>query len=479
MTASSVICFKTGYSFISIPVQLGHGKEDKEGEVRQCEVGPIPSFAVHGTVSLQPWEAEEVQVLSLAKRPEEGEALKIPTGQDFSLSAILEENLGTKVVVCLEEGQGLHSRTCNIEGKVKWIQPRRDSDHQTTRLACIEDAVGKIKVDKMVDCSKLVRVERSILVDQGDDKSGSLVVRYIRTGPTLAPMATLSFLTKGLTWAPSYSILLDKVKKTLKLDGQACLLCDLPFFNGEPVGSISLVVGQQKVELETLCDPLASGKGAMAFIQQAMILQGQNKHMAPGAPPPPPPSRSQYFMMNSKKSSGYGSRPMARRGSFASLEDLEDFNQSVEGIKLGETVEDFFHYQLESVPLKFDQPLSMPFLKQQGGVKYEDIYYLDLDKKVQVATSEEDEKSSVEVMHAITFKNPTGQPLTTAPVSVLAREEGDEGQGKFLVQAMMKFTAPEKPVTVEITRSFEVKVRLGRNLTQPTTSSCILNAMFY
>merc|ERR1719186_1415607 len=148
---------------------------------------------------------------------------------------------------------------------------------------------------------------------------------------------------------------------------------------------------------------------------------------------------------------------MARRGSFASLEDLEDFNQSVEGIKLGETVEDFFHYQLESVPLKFDQPLSMPFLKQQGGVKYEDIYYLDLDKKVQVATSEEDEKSSVEVKHAITFKNPTGQPLTTAPVSVLATEEGDEGQGKFLVQAMMKFTAPEKPVTVEITRSFEVK----------------------
>ena len=132
-------------------------------------------------------------------------------------------------------------------------------------------------------------------------------------------------------------------------------------------------------------------------------------------------------------------------------------NQAVEGVQGGEAIEDFFHYQLQAVPLKYKEPVKMPFIKQSGDIKYEDIYFIDLDNKVRVASSGEDEESIVEVKHAVSFQNTTGQPLTSGPVSVLASEK--EGQGRFMVQAMLKFSPPEKPVIVEISKSQDVQAK--------------------
>ena len=44
-------------------------------------------------------------------------------------------------------------------------------------------------------------------------------------------------------------------------------------------------------------------------------------------------------------------------------------------------------------------------------------------------TADMDNKGAVEVKHAISFKNSTGQPLTTAPATVLAKAEPNN---KFL-----------------------------------------------
>ena len=138
----------------------------------------------------------------------------------------------------------------------------------------------------------------------------------------------------------------------------------------------------------------------------------------------------------------------------------EEVNQAEEGIKGGEVVEDFFHYQLESVPLQHKQPVKMPFIKECREVKYEDAYFLDLDQRVRMMRSGEDEENSVEVKHAISFRNPTGQPLTGGPVSILARQN-KEVESKFMVQAMMKFTGPEKPIILEITRAMDIQVKVG------------------
>ena len=146
-------------------------------------------------------------------------------------------------------------------------------------------------------------------------------------------------------------------------------------------------------------------------------------------------------------------------GGMADSDESYSVSQAVEGVQGGESVEDFFHYQLQAVPLKHKEPVKMPFIKQSGDIKYEDIYFIDLDNKVRVASSGEDEESIVEVKHAVSFQNTTGQPLTSGPVSVLASEKEGQGQGRFMVQAMLKFSPPERPVIVEISKSQDVQAK--------------------
>jgi hypothetical protein len=127
----------------------------------------------------------------------------------------------------------------------------------------------------------------------------------------------------------------------------------------------------------------------------------------------------------------------------------EDDDSEEEEVQGGESVGDFFHYNLKNVPLKFNHPLSIPFIDECNNIGYEDIYHIDLEK-----VSKSSGTGEVEVKHAITFKNTSGQPLTTAPVSILAKTE--DNNSKFMVQGMMKYTSPAKNATIEITRTMEV-----------------------
>ena len=88
-TASSIICFKNGYSFVSVPVQLVPGEEE-------CQVGPIPSFAVHGTVGLVPNDARNVRIFSL-EQAKRRQRLAMPAGPDHSFAGFLAANVGTAV----------------------------------------------------------------------------------------------------------------------------------------------------------------------------------------------------------------------------------------------------------------------------------------------------------------------------------------------------------------------------------------------
>jgi len=439
MAASSVILFKTGYSFISTPVTLSTpGIEVKAGSVEEARVGPLPSFAVHGTVALQPSD-DSVQLLSLGRRQDDYLELLLPEGEDLSMPAFLAANTNTLVNITLAE-DAKNTRSSKHQGKVRWVQP----PGAATRLALLQLTHGQGKRDLLLDTAKIVNIER---VQDNEERDVNLVARFKRKEEgSKAPTATLSYLTRGLTWAPTYSLLLNKEKMTLQLEGNATILCDLPFFDGEPIGSVSMVAGQPKVVLEQLSDPLADGSGALDFIRELANALGEDA-----------PAIRSHGRRAKRAAPSFGA---ARNASFlcAAEESYDSFevNQAEEGIKGGEVVEDFFHYQLESVPLQHKQPVKMPFIKECREVKYEDVYFLDLDQRVRTMKSGEDEENSVEVKHAISFRNPTGQPLTGGPVSILARQN-EEVESKFMVQAMMKFTGPEKPIIVEITRAMDVQ----------------------
>ena len=67
-TPSSLICFKNGYSYVNIPVSLSPDPDStSDSDIKECQVGPLPNFAVHGTVALAPHNPETVKIFSLSQ----------------------------------------------------------------------------------------------------------------------------------------------------------------------------------------------------------------------------------------------------------------------------------------------------------------------------------------------------------------------------------------------------------------------------
>merc|ERR1712142_1410213 len=423
-TPSSIVCFKNGFSFVTVPVQLRTDQEDND-HIKSCTVGPLPSFAVHGTVGLLPDDPQSVRIFSLSKAAKKEEELKLPIGPDFSYHSFLLANTGTYVRVQVSKGSsGNNQRIDDVQGLIKWVQPAENG----AKMAILETVLGNVKHDTLIDTSKIIHMERAEKND-GSNVS-SLLVRYMSVTES-DPQCTLSYLSNGLTWAPSYSVLMSQDNKTVKLEGKACLLCDLPFLDGGSIAEISLVAGEPNMEYQHLADPLASGVSASDFVSQ--LGGGQRFHEVRA----PRMMKSQMF------------------GASFAMNAAPEMEEA-EGIQGGESVGDFFHYNLKNVPLKYNHPLSIPFIDACDGIAYEDIYYLDLDR-----TSDhggrfnKSEQGSVEVKHAISFTNTSGQPLTTAPVSILAKQE--DNNNKFLVQGIMKYTGPAKKAIIEITRTMDVE----------------------
>ena len=64
MASSSVILFKTGFSFISTQVTLGSDKSKAAGSVEVARIGPVPSLAVQCSVFMAPLQSSHLMILS-------------------------------------------------------------------------------------------------------------------------------------------------------------------------------------------------------------------------------------------------------------------------------------------------------------------------------------------------------------------------------------------------------------------------------
>ena len=419
-TPSSIICFKNGYSFFSVPVKL-QSYEDKpandnessdDGIVKETIVGPLPQFVVHGTIGLKPDNPQMTKIFSLSKAPMEKmkkkSALIHPVGE-FSMSAIVHANIDKRVLLTVT-GQDIGFRGNLTEGIIKkvlgeYMIIEKNADNDTFEELLLIDSIKSV-----VSCNNEE--------DGGATASGSnILVRYHnKDDKTVA--ANLSYLTRGFTWAPSYSLVLDTVNKTVSMDGKACLLCDIGFLDGDVIPEISLVAGHPNIQNQNVNDPLISGDLNPVNISY--------HNQPPGAP------AASYSQTRSA-------------GLFGASVRVQD----AEGIDGGETVEDFFHYVLKNVPVKNGHPTTLDFIKPVVDIKYEDVYYINLDM------ADMGNRGNVDVKHAIGFKNISGHPLTTGPVTVLCKKKEDQND-KFLVQGLMKFTGKNQDTNVEITTSMDV-----------------------
>ena len=178
-TPSSLICFKNGYSYVNIPVALTSSQPICEDtNIRECQVGPLPNFAVHGTVALAPHTPESVKIFSLsqaAKKIIKPLPLKIPKDDDendFSYEKFLIENIGTAIgLTCLiQTGTGEAvgvSRERTFNGIIKAVHKDfRGKGQSLVVLRSLERNGG----EKLIKCSSIVFLETIQITDPVEGK---------------------------------------------------------------------------------------------------------------------------------------------------------------------------------------------------------------------------------------------------------------------------------------------------------------------
>ena len=130
-TPLSLICFKNGYSYVNIPVSLSSDPDSaNDSDIKECQVGPLPNFAVHGTVALAPNNPETVKIFSLSqasKKIIKPTPLKInDLGDDYSYESILARNIGMAVsLTCLIQAGNARAETDKVAGIIKAVHKQQ------------------------------------------------------------------------------------------------------------------------------------------------------------------------------------------------------------------------------------------------------------------------------------------------------------------------------------------------------------------
>ena len=159
-TPSSLICFKNGYSYVNIPVTLSPDQElTRDADIKECQVGPLPNFAVHGTVSLAACCPETVKIFSLsqaAKKAIKPTPLKLDgLGESYSYERILAANIGTAVsLTCLLNTGNAEANRNTYTGIIKAVYEQQ-SDNSFVVLKSLDTNGG----EALIRCSSIAHLE--------------------------------------------------------------------------------------------------------------------------------------------------------------------------------------------------------------------------------------------------------------------------------------------------------------------------------
>jgi hypothetical protein len=262
---------------------------------------------------------------------------------------------------------------------------------------------------------------RSISSVDCPGSSQMLRVQYkIAEGTNAPTMANLSYLTEGITWEPSYILMINSVSKTLRLTGRATILSNLPFLDDCSVPSLSLVSGDPSIVCKGKVDSLVTGgRGGVG-----------------GGHPP---------KMHMEKKQMACDRGRIRKYEYSEIRESE------EGDLSGHSVASFFHYNIKNVPFNHQLPTSMAFMEDVTDVSFKNIYKIKLE-------ASKAEGSNVPTKHYLEFPTSCSSPLPRGPVMVLVSRE-DEDQEDLLAQAWLQ-SEPDA-FSLYITDSREVLVKFA------------------
>jgi hypothetical protein len=391
--------------------------------------------AAHGTF----WIAYPPQVKLhslIAKEVESEQPVEVIT-----IYELLKANVGRKVRLTLSGRQ----MDCLIKylpedrqapvpqpyapGSPETAIDRRGPDSMRSRLMIIETASGEMSVDpyNVQDVEfPAGKAEKTFT-----SKSKSMQLEVKMDSPAGGKKLTITYLAKGITWAPSYMVDItdgDKARLSAKAEviNEACDLNDI---------TVQLVTGFPHLQFADVISPLALKGNLAAFLQS--LTSGATRPAGPGVLSP----------VMAQSAAAYEAR-------FRS--EAERVMPEYGAAQAGQAAEDLFLYPVEHITLKKGQVAYLPLFTE--SVPYKHIYQWNIPDYVNEedyyrypARRQEEQKPDVEVVwHCLRLENTARVPWTTAPAETV-------GQGLILGQDTLDYTPPKGQATLRITRAVNVK----------------------
>jgi len=274
--------------------------------------------------------------------------------------------------------------------------------------------------------------------------------------PKKGDWLSVSYLAKGITWAPSYLLDISEAKKA-RLTAAAVIVNEAEDLDG--VG-VDLVTGYPNLILANVFSPMARKESLAGFLN---ALSGGRSGGESGDTSGFMAQSAGPFAMN--VSAPYEAR--ARRGGGGGVEP------SYGAAAPGQAAEDLFLYPLEKVQLAKGETGQYPLFTET--VPYSEIYqweipdYITAEEQYQRAGAEAAEI----VWHNLRLTDTMKMPWTTAPAQLMK-------DGQMIGQTKLSYTAAGDQTTVQINRALNVRAeQTEREVSREPEAVKRYNNVFY
>ncbi len=391
----------------------------------------LPASPSHGTmwiayprgVALASAVAREVQSEETVEAVTIPELLKANTGQEVKLLVGDKDIFGT-VVRFTENRQAVRPDPYAPGGR-DGNSPRRDPwSQQQAGLAMIRTDSGMVCLDPRAITNVTFAKTKIGLQCTRQLKQAELEVRLKKPAP--GKTLTVTFLAKGVTWAPSYMVDISDAKKA-RISGKAVIVNDACALENV---AVQLVTGFPHLQFSDVVTPLAMKENLAKFLQA--LSRGQSQR-----------GRADVEMNVMSQSVAY-----SRSSRNAAM-------PAYGTAKAGQVAEDLFLYPVGPLDLGPDEVAYLPLFTET--VPYEHIYqwdipdYVDEDGRYRYDRNQQGKDQEEQVVwHSLRLTNGTKIPWTTAPGETVKN-------GVILGQDTLRYTPAGREGTLRITRAVGVK----------------------
>lgn len=250
-----------------------------------------------------------------------------------------------------------------------------------------------------------------------------VLVFEVGEAPEKGGTVTITYLSKGLAWMPSYRIDLTDPEK-LRIRHSAVIRNEMTDLENT---ELQLISGFPNIRFGSVDSPLWPGTSLSSFFQQVNQSNSPNNNLTITS------NRIDYAVFSQNPTSGGGGAPVP---------DLSE---------VGNAADDIHYEGLGTRSMKAGETLSLDVMETSAD--YERVVeWIVPDPRDERGRYNSGGNPANEAWDAISFTNPFNAPMTTAATTITE-------DGKFRGQSQTGWVSPGQQTCVKITRALSIHTR--------------------